>query len=474
MQLLQFYLIPLLSSPRPGNASFIYQNTRTFPGVIGAALEWVVFGFSGFYVFASKVAICSSAGVCWSYAEAILKKGWWHSRSGFAEGRIKPKPNNTDGVRSMERPGISMTRLTAAAEEAVEGEGATTTAIATMVLTLILSVLYCSGLFSNSFIEAEDLLHRFLGSTSLLLLALALYLQQRQQQLRQNSHGRKETKDHTSAGMVSALYLSLAAVCLRASAASQDSMSKAAVSTEATFGITRSLLPLPALWWICASARSWGQSGDSFYSNIFKGTSFFIRIGFHGVVQALSLAASGVYWVNQAAAAAADDENPRKEGPPMVHDEGYLLSVLAPRLVLPRAVYFLCVLGFVVALLRPARREASGDGFFSGGSGPTASKDPATLSYGHAVARLSGTLVSHLLPVVVLLLGAGSPGVVLLVVAACCFAVRGISVAAGAGISVPLGTVAVMWSIVGRAFFFLTGHHNQFSRLKYSAAFVGK
>ncbi|CAN0091455.1 unnamed protein product, partial [Hapterophycus canaliculatus] len=31
----------------------------------------------------------------------------------------------------------------------------------------------------------------------------------------------------------------------------------------------------------------------------------------------------------------------------------------------------------------------------------------------------------------------------------------------------------VAWSVVGRAFFFLTGHHNQFSRLQYSAAFVG-
>lgn len=401
-----------------------------------------------------------------------MKRGWWQPRSGFAKGRIKPNTAvsiDTDGVHSMESRGITATGLTGE-------EGATTTAIATVILTLILSVLYCSGLFSNSFIEAEDLLHRFLGSTSLLLLSLALYLQQRQQQLPQNSHGRKETKDHASAGMVSALYVALAALCLRASAASQDSMSKAAVSTEATFGVTRSLLPLPALWWICASARSWGQSGDSSFSNIFKGASFSYRIGFHGVVQALSLAASGVYWVNQAVA---DDKNPREEGSPMVRDigaggnnEGYFSSFLTPRLVLPRAVYFLCVLGFVVALLRPARREASGGGFFS--LGPMASKDPATLSYGHAVARTSATLVSHLLPVVVLLLGSGAPGVVLLVAAACCFAVKGVSIAAGAGISVPLGTVAVTWSIVARAFFFLTGHHNQFSRLKYSAAFVGK
>lgn len=492
MQRLQLFFIPLLSPPPALKflETPISRNTRTFSGVIGATLEGVVFGFSGFYVFAAKVAICSAAGVCWSYAEAILKRGWWQPRSSFANGRTTSKTavtSDTDGVLSTESRGITATGLAAAAEE----EGVTNTAIATVILTLILSVLYCSGLFSNSFIEAEDMLHRFLGSSSLLSLSLALYLQQRQQQLPQNSRGGRETKDNASAGMVSSLYLALAAVCLRASAAAQDSMAKASVSTEATFGVARSLLPLPALWCLCASARSWDQSGDSSYRNLFKGILFSYRIGFHGVVQALSLAASGAYWVNEAApamtAAAVDGESLREEESPAFssgngnggvgaggNSEGYFLPFLTPRLFLPRAVYFLCALGFAVALLRPARQEAIGGGFFSGGLGPTASKDPVTLSYAHAVARTSATLVSHLLPVVVLLLGAGSPGVVLLVVAACCFAVRGVWIAAGAGISVPLGAVAVTWSIVGRAFFFLTGHHNQFSRLKYSAAFVGK
>ncbi|CAN0041986.1 unnamed protein product, partial [Scytosiphon promiscuus] len=44
------------------------------------------------------------------------------------------------------------------------------------------------------------------------------------------------------------LYAALAAACLRAAAAVQESAAEAGVPAESTFGIARSLLPLPALW----------------------------------------------------------------------------------------------------------------------------------------------------------------------------------------------------------------------------------
>ncbi|CAM9654286.1 unnamed protein product, partial [Ectocarpus sp. 12 AP-2014] len=115
-----------------------------------AILTDLVFGSSGAHVFAAKVAICSGVGMCILYAQVIASAG-----SRTASGAAPP---SSAGARTM-------TRTTKG--------GGLSVAVA---FTAGLSALYCAGLFSNSFIEAEDGLHRFLGASSLVSLAVLILL----------------------------------------------------------------------------------------------------------------------------------------------------------------------------------------------------------------------------------------------------------------------------------------------------------
>ena len=508
-------------------------------------------------MFASKVAICSAVGVFWGYTEAL----WSHRqpRRGPAEGKSGgstpgaadeggDESNNTTAAMEIATAvvtaatTVSRRRPTSAPRgdlDAIDGllpealvdapespplsapapapklapplkesAGAGANAAATASLT----ALYCAGLFSNSFIEAEDGLHRFLGASTLLSLALALYLitdddPRRRRPRSSTSKGKAETAKATAKAC--SVNVALAAACVRASAAVQESIAGVGVSTEATFGVARSLLPLTALWCVCARARgcvfgcglafgfgSRWDKGRKPAAAAVLGQSLF---EFHGAVQALSLAATGAYWISEAAVAArAEEDTETPANPENVQGTAFAgLKGLPPsRLLFPRVIYLLCAVGFATALLLPegrARRSrsrgrgkgraaavASDDAFgvfegTSNASGRVPVEDPAlSLPYAQAAARTAAGLVSHLLPIVVLLLGPGSPAIVLLVAAACGFALRGVSIAVGSGAAVPLGAVALAWSVVGRAFFFLTGHHNQFNRLQYSAAFVGE
>ena len=170
----------------------------------------------------------------------------------------------------------------------------------------------------------------------------------------------------------------------------------------------------------------------------------------------------------------------RKTGAAMLEAFGFLPP---PRLLLPRVAYVSCLIGLAATvLLRPLVHPANARGSASAATDAGRGIAPGRAdqncrpseTYAPMLAATAAAVVSHLVPVVVILLGPGSPTVVLLVSVACGFLLRGVSLAVGMGVAVPLGAVAVAWSIVGRAFFFLTGHHNQFSRLQYSAAFVGE
>lgn len=527
-----------------------------------AVLTDAVFGSSGGHVFAAKVALCSSLGVCVHYAQAIAMQVSGGGGDGNSGGTIyfssgNTKMGGTGGVAGAARGAV----------------------VFSTALTAGLSALYCAGLFSNSFIEAEDGLHRFLGASSLISLSLFLLLVRpptRAVLTGSTSIARSGSSrcsndwlgsllglSHTS---TAALYAALAAACLRAASGVQESATEGGVSVEAAFGTVRSLLPLPALWWLCRLARGGSSTDpdgarkertaaavDDAVTSACSSSTSSRRIGgidadcrghgmsgallswdtrrccLHGVLQALSLVAVGIYWANEVAlaaagagedhgtatATAADGMMGDEEGGPSaattaaaggaaaIPEEQAEAAAALPfgcippmRLFLPRAAYLLCLAGLVAVLLCPPVRrrqqhhpskktepergqeEAGKNTRHAGGSYDVTECEAAAPPYAKVLACTAGTVVSHLLPVVVLLLGPGSPGVVAFMSAACGCVLRSVSLAKAAmgttGVPIPLGALAVAWSVVGRAFFFLTGHHNQFSRLQYSAAFVGE
>lgn len=410
-----------------------------------------MFDSSGTHIFFAKAAICSCLGVCWYSVQTL-----WT--------RCRPRLT-ADNITDRQRDGA-----------ATPGAAA----------TAALAALYCAGLFSNSFIEAEDGLHRFLGASALLSLAGLLFLTPPSPKI--------HTADDRFLGLVSlsatptaALYTVMAAACLRAAAAAQESAVGFGVSTEATFGVARSLLPLPALWYLCSLACGGRKGGH-----------------FHGLLQALSLAAVGAYWVVEALTVASTEHGGPSGGisneSATQAAEGLLLFGSRPpaRLLLPRVAYLLCIIGVVGAMANPSARSgtsttphllafqakrardspsntavgAGQERAFLGEARAAFPRGEGT--YGTEAATAAAKVITHLVPVVVILLGPASPAVVFFMASACGCVLRGLSIASAAGVKVPLGAVAVAWSVVGRAFFFLTGHHNQFSRLQYSAAFVGE
>lgn len=519
--------VPSFPSPSPllpGASSVLVGAAAS---VTIAFLTDAVFGPAGGHVFASKLALCSSLGVCIHYAQVIILL-----RTGGGGDRRPP------WARGSSSSGRGVKPETAGAGATGGGGGGARTAF-----TAGLAALYCAGLFSNSFIEAEDGLHRFLGASSLLSLSVLLLLNRgpagrgtgNTGSSGSNGGDRLRTLLGLSPTSTAALYAALAAALLRAAAGVQDVAAEAGVSTEAAFGFARSLCPLPALWWLCRMARGGGGVGgvggaekEAGAAGAAVGSGLFSSAGrslsrsgggvggrsaqgslsggacglcFDGVLQAVSLAAIGAYWLNEARVAGLSSPSvgtAAAESTGSVPGGGSSFGVLLPvRLLLPRVVYLLCLSGLVVGLVFPpvgrakqqqrhsskkttsppqrGRDEAHNEEY--GGvvslEAPSAGGRGEASSYAQALANTAGTVVSHLLPVVVLLLGPGSPAVVAFVVGACGCFLRGVSLAAGVE-AVPLGAVAVAWSVVGRTFFFLTGHHNQFSRLQYSSAFVGE
>lgn len=254
-----------------------------------------------------------------------------------------------------------------------------------------------------------------------------------------------------------------------------------------------------------------------------------VRFAVHDLLQAASLVAVAGYWANAALTPPTEarshsnntdiDSRPASAvdaaetgaaagagiggaGSSPLDDMLEPLLSIPIRLLLPRITYALCVAGLAVTVRWPsASRKLQTD------RGKRQRRLPALVgspnhsahdsvnrtssgggceTYSNVSARAAAKVITHLVPVVVLLLGPGSPPVVVLVAMACGFVMKGISLATAAlatpaagsrssslGAAVPLGAVAVAWTIVGRACFFLTGHHNQFSRLQYSAGFVG-
>lgn len=497
--------------------------------MLGSLLGDGVFGPSGPHVFLAKVACSSCVGVCWYYLRATLAH---RSRLGAHVERISYDNGPQYGGRDE------------------GGDRRKTNGRAAMPLSTAvpsaLAALYCAGLFSNSFIEAEDNLHRFLGASALLVLSPFLTLANTTPLSTATTAAttppfRTKAVDEdkpawTSVellgkvlipvrklGLERPAYAALSAGCLRAAAAVQDCSPGVGLAPGAAFGFFRSLLPLPGLWYLCWLTRGGVSVFPVEYSTKTMSTGNRERILLprvssskyvHGLLQGLSLTAIGAYWAEQAiavaVAAAADTgtEHVQSGASNLVGPtasaaalEGLLFGLLPPaRLFLPRVAYALCVVGLAVAALGPpgapesnrSTRVTSGSPS-RGQQGVTDAADAGAMAGEHTVghsceglhrisvaragevsAAAAATVITHVVPVTVLLLGPGSPSVVLFVAAACACVLKALSLTARTGSAVPLGAVAVAWSVVGRAAFFLTGHHNQFSRLQYSAAFVGE
>lgn len=487
-------------------------------GATGAFIGDTIFGPSSLHELLVKAVSCSCLGMCWYYVQAV--QAHWSRLSIHCKHSSHEASTQFGGGGNNAGTGTWASSFDKARR---------TMAPATLA-PIVIAALYCAGLFSNSFIEGEDQLHRFLGGSSLLALAAVLSLPTSScgtvvvsgsPAVAGKTRGVSGFAEAHLPGLdvqrtmrEPAVYAIFAAFCLRAASAAQDSSPGViGLAPGVSFGVFRSLAPLMGLWILCciacggrdAVARIAGRAAglrrsrqdalvpkDSWWSNAQSAWVF------HASLQALSFFAISAHWADEAMRATASSASGSESvgdgggGDPSdqvsVVDEGLLFGLLPPaRLFFPRMVYAVCFMGLFMAAVLPYRGERSACVGGKSAHVDTA-KNAVRLAVDHVrsprsrneggsagvVAATAATVTTHLLPVVVMLLGAGSPAVILPMAVACACLSKSVSMAAKTSFAtVPLGAISVVWSIVGRAVFFLTGHHNQFSRLQYSAAFVG-
>lgn len=106
---------------------------RHRPGLIGALVGDTVFGFAGVHVSLAKMACCSCLGVCWYY----IQQSFFVPRSYQSSSSLVGDSNQGSG-------------------ELLRSKATALPALAGVVVPSVLAVLYCAGLFSNSFIEVRD------------------------------------------------------------------------------------------------------------------------------------------------------------------------------------------------------------------------------------------------------------------------------------------------------------------------------
>lgn len=117
-------------------------------GLAGTLLGDAVFGPSGTHVVLAKVASCSCLGVCWYYVETF--NGYRCALSTAATlKRLSFGGKESDGPK----PSIGGTK-SSAVDDSSSASASTSTAAS--VMPGFLALLYCAGLFSNSFIEVGE------------------------------------------------------------------------------------------------------------------------------------------------------------------------------------------------------------------------------------------------------------------------------------------------------------------------------
>eukprot|EP01084_Bolivina_argentea_P272273 463536_1 len=220
-------------------------------------------------------------------------------------------------------------------------------------------------------------------------------------------------------------------------------------SIESTFSVLESLVPLPIIWWLCGSGLSsrgnvQGRSSSS-YMNLNGWLDHHLHlppITAHSTSQGIALACVGLYWLSEIGAVPSQ------------------LRTLAPRIV-----YVASLLGIFWE--------------FSFLPRATINSKAAALAFNTMVSvHLQSTVitcVSHLLSVIILLLGPQSSTVVLCLM--CCLVCCAEATAADRKIAAtehrPVFPSLLAWVIVSRATFFFTGHHNQLSELHVNCVFIG-
>jgi GPI ethanolamine phosphate transferase membrane region len=302
------------------------------------------------------------------------------------------------------------------------------------VLPVLVTVLYCCSVFSNSFIAAEHTLHLYLGST--LLLALVALAVQTQAQPR------------TSAVPLccGALLFRLAAATLTAdlpAAVNEDAATTAAgsgsgsSSAEHSLSMLRTVLPLAATWYLFARATRAAARAKS------------------SALHAAQLLAVLCYWLCEAHASA---EPAASVVAAVVHAVNAVLpAALQLRLLLPRAVYALSAAGVLSALCRPTALTAT-------------TARPTVFSVTRA---LVVAIAQHSSSVILLLTTPSLAYVVPSLLAAAALLIAGLSSLHTRQLPQLQLLLALVWALGTRAAFFFTGHHNQFSRLQYACAFIG-
>jgi GPI ethanolamine phosphate transferase membrane region len=300
-------------------------------------------------------------------------------------------------------------------------------------LPVLVTVLYCCSVFSNSFIAAEHTLHLYLGST--LLLALVALAAQTQAQAR-----------------TSAVPLCCAALLFRLAAATLTADLPAAVNEDATtagisgnssaehsLSLLRTALPLAAAWCLFARATTVIAARSS-------------------ALHAAQLLAVLCYWQCEAHASAAPAASAVAAA---VHAVTAVLPQgLQLRLLLPRIVYVLSTADVVSALCRPTALAAA--------TNTTARRSV------HSVTRaLVVALAQHSSSVILLLTTPSLAYVIPSLLAAAALLMTGLSSLHTRQLPQLQLLLALLWALGTRAAFFFTGHHNQFSRLQYACAFIG-
>ncbi|CAM9410497.1 unnamed protein product [Choristocarpus tenellus] len=440
----------------------------------------------------AAAATGSCLGLAWSYLQFIRHKRGLVEHEGLLRGGEQGEGSWMGSGRNI--------------GGAVGNEECGTRTAVGSVAPPLLAALYCGGLFSNSFIEGEDSLHQFLGVSTALALAAVVAAVRASCGGRHFLSVRSGSDAYTTPSPYSrtALYAALAtAACLRAAASFpvspmagvETGRGNGGVGDGSFFAATAlSLGPLPILWLVCSRSRCHLNFGSDRPAE----SAPWKRIGglqcvwksdsLHKVLQAVCFAATASYWLLESSVgpgAASKGPVGQSEGMQATTGAGVeatevglaeALSWPVLRLLLPRLVYLCSAMGIAISILSLAWPTVVFD------QGPK-KKPQGRSRYFSAFATTAATgVATHLIPIVVILLGPTSPPALMFMVTAgtaICKSLKGLGMGFIAtrpvviGVRAAVTTAVLVWAIGGRAFFFLTGHHNQFSRLQYSSAFIG-
>lgn len=271
----------------------------------------------------------------------------------------------------------------------------------------VIVVLYSVGVFSNSFIEKEDVMHLFLGGSALLGVGGVAW-------------ERRACNRTVILAVASAICFRIAsAIGVGSGALHTVRVGTSAIDGAAVLALVCAVAPLLV---ILAIVNMLGGGNNV-----------------HRSLYAIAMISTGSYWLCQTVAGGSS--------PSWLN-------------MLPRLTYFSSSVGVLYSLWQPCPSH-------------TTSKDDHKIEGQEPSPKLTslpGAVTGHIITSTVLLLGPSSSATVCLLLMSASLLKAGLNLMPG---QPPTLLLSVVWTIGSRAAFFFTGHHSQFSRLQYSAAFIG-